>query len=101
MDEVKSRAMSFIDSLLRRNREPVEGGPLFAQVKAAMSDVQAYARSHGGRIQLLAVTDEGEVRIKLTGACDGCPLSNVTVKLGIETQLRALVPGVTRVTQVA
>lgn len=93
--------MSFFASLLKRNQEPVGSGPLFAQVREAMSDVQAYARSHGGRIHLLSVSDEGEVKIKLTGSCDGCPMSNVTIKLGIESQLKTLVPGVTRVTQVA
>lgn len=91
--------MSILKSLFGRKEEPGEKGPLYPQVRDAMSDVQAYARSHGGKIHLLGVTDEGEVKIRMTGACDGCPMSNVTLKLGIEAQLRSLVPGVTRVTQ--
>ncbi len=74
-----------------------EMGPLYPHVRAVMVDVQAYARSHGGQIDLLSVTNEGDVSIRLTGACDGCPMSDLTLKHGIEEQLRALVPGVRRV----
>ena len=92
--------MSLIRNLLRRQEpEPQEMGPLFGQVKTAMEDVQAYARSHGGEIQLLGVTELGEVKIKLHGACRGCPMSALTLKHGIEERLRTLVPGVGKITQ--
>lgn len=74
-------------------------GPLYAQVRAAIEDVQAYARSHGGQIHLMGVSAEGDVRIKLTGTCRGCPMSALTLKFGVEEQLRVLVPGVRRVIQ--
>jgi Fe-S cluster biogenesis protein NfuA len=80
--------------------EPVETGALFPQVKSAMVDVQAYARSHGGQILLLGVSQEGDVKIKLSGACNGCPMSDLTLKRGIEDQLKVAVPGVRRVVQV-
>lgn len=92
--------MSLLRNLFGRKEEPAERGPLYPSVRDAMSDVQAYARSHGGQIHLLGVTDSGEVKIKMTGACHGCPMSAVTLKLGIEAQLRSLVPGVTKVTQI-
>jgi Fe-S cluster biogenesis protein NfuA len=93
--------MSLLRNLFgKKESEPTEKGPLYNQVREAMTDVQAYARSHGGRIHLMGVTDDGEVKIKMTGTCDGCPMSDLTMKLGIEAQLRALVPGVTRVSQV-
>ncbi|MDR3692940.1 MAG: NifU family protein [Fimbriimonas sp.] len=93
--------MSLIRTLLRRNPpEPAEMGPLYPQVKAAMIDVQAYARSHGGEIQLLGVSDEGDVRVKFSGACRGCPMSALTLKHGIELQLKELVPGVRKIVQV-
>jgi Fe-S cluster biogenesis protein NfuA len=66
-------------------------GPLFPQVKQAMVDVQAYARSHGGEIQLLGVSEEGDVKIKFSG---------LTLKHGIESQLRELVPGVKKIIQI-
>lgn len=65
-----------------------------------MTDVQAYARSHGGEIQLINVTADGEVLIRLTGACNGCPLSDITLKSGIELNLKQMVPGVLKVVQV-
>lgn len=80
-----------------RTQDPVEEGPLYPQVREAMRDVQAYARSHGGTIDLLGVNQQGDVRVKFGGTCRGCPLSSVTLKLGVEQRLRTLVPGVRRV----
>ena len=77
-----------------------EMGPLYPQVRAAILDVQAYARSHGGEIVLLGVSEDGDVSIRLTGACNGCPMSGLTLKHGIEEQLKVLVPGVRKVLQV-
>ena len=77
-----------------------EMGRLYPQVRAAMVDVQAYARSHGGEIHLLGVSEDGNVSIKLTGACSGCPMSGLTLKHGIEEQLKMLVPGVRKVLEV-
>jgi Fe-S cluster biogenesis protein NfuA len=79
---------------------PGEMGPLYPQVRAAMLDVQAYARSHGGEIHLLGVSNDGDVSIKLTGACNGCPMSGLTLKHGIEEQLRMLVPGVRKIVEI-
>jgi len=74
-------------------------GPLFGPVRSAMKDVQAYARTHGGAIELLGVTEEGDVTVRMTGACRGCPMSALTLKHGIETQLKELVPGVRKVVE--
>ena len=94
--------MSILSTLFKKKAqdEPVEMGPLYPAVKEAMNEVQAYARSHGGHIDLLGVTDEGEVKIRLRGTCRGCPMSGITIRLGIEERLRILVPGVRRVTQI-
>jgi Fe-S cluster biogenesis protein NfuA len=63
-------------------------------------EVQAYARTHGGEIELVSVTDSGEVSVKFRGACKGCPVADITFRHGIELQLKALVPGVTKVVRV-
>jgi Fe-S cluster biogenesis protein NfuA len=81
-------------------RRPENTSPIYVEVRDALSDVQAYARSHGGQIHLVDVTDDGLVKIKLTGTCNGCPMSDVTLKLGVERQLRELVPAVRQVVQV-
>ena len=85
-----------------RKKEVREGemGPLYPQVRAAMLDVQAYARSHGGEIHLVGVSEGGDVTIKLTGACNGCPMSGLTLKHVIEEQLKILVPGVRKIVQI-
>ncbi len=76
-------------------------GPLYPQVKSAIADVQAYARSHGGQIHLVSVSIEGDVSIKMTGTCRGCPMSPLTLKRGVEEQLKTLVPGVRDIIQVS
>jgi Fe-S cluster biogenesis protein NfuA len=94
--------LTFFRDLFRREKpEPVEDqGELFRRVQDAMSDVQAYARSHGGMIHLVSVREGGEVQLRLTGTCKGCPMSQLTLKNCVEEQLRRMIPEVRRVTQV-
>jgi Fe-S cluster biogenesis protein NfuA len=49
---------------------------------------------------LIDVTDEGVVKVKLTGACGCCPMSQMTLKMGIEKMLKREVPGVKEVVSV-
>jgi Fe-S cluster biogenesis protein NfuA len=70
---------------------------IMTAVRLAMQDVQAYARSHGGSIDLVGVDDDGNVKVRFRGACAGCPLSSVTLRHGVEERLRSLVPGVGKV----
>lgn len=93
--------MSLFKFFAKREPTPTEMGPLYGDVRSAIVDVQAYARSHGGQIHLVGVTESGDVQIKLTGACNGCPLSDITLKNGIEQHLKQLVPGVQKVVQVS
>lgn len=96
--------MELIRNLLNRSRQDPKSaeaqGPLFPAVRDAISSVQAYARSHGGEIELVGVDDAGDVTIRLRGACRGCPMSALTLKHGIEEQLRQMVPGVGQIVQV-
>lgn len=92
--------MSFLRNLFHRP-EPMpvdESGALYQAVKDAMFEVQAYARSHGGEIRLLSVTEEGEANIQLLGTCKGCPMASITVRLSVEEHIKRLVPGVQKVT---
>ena len=57
----------------------------------------AGARADGGDVQLVDVTDDGVVTVKLTGACHGCPHGMQTLKMGIETHLKKTVPQVSEV----
>ena len=51
----------------------------------------------GGDVELVEVTEQGVVRVRLQGACHGCPMSMMTLKNGIERIIREQVPGVTAV----
>ncbi len=54
----------------------------------------------GGNVELVDVSDDGDVKVRLTGACSGCPSSQVTLKMGIEEALKEKVPGVRSVESV-
>ena len=78
----------------------IERGPLFEDVRAAIEDVQTYARSHGGEIALRGVNAEGDVFVAFSGTCKGCPLSEITLRLTVEKHLRESVPGIRKVKRV-
>jgi Fe-S cluster biogenesis protein NfuA/nitrite reductase/ring-hydroxylating ferredoxin subunit len=65
------------------------------RVARALDVVRPYLGSHGGDVQLLGVTDDGLVRLRMLGSCDGCPSSSVTLTLAVETAIRDAAPEVT------
>lgn len=62
------------------------------EVETALNRIRPYAQSHGGDIVLIAI-EGANVRVKLKGACVGCPSSTVTLKQGVERALREEVAG--------
>jgi len=70
---------------------------LTAQVLAVLDEIRPHLQADGGDVELREVTPEGIVRVKLTGACGGCPMAQITLKRGIEARLKQKVPGVTSV----
>jgi Fe-S cluster biogenesis protein NfuA/nitrite reductase/ring-hydroxylating ferredoxin subunit len=67
------------------------------RVQRALDAVRPYLGSHAGGVELLGVDEEGVVRLRLEGSCDGCPSSTVTVKLAIERAITEAAPEVVRV----
>jgi len=59
--------------------------------------IRPSVQSDGGDLELVEITAEGVARIRLHGACIGCPSSNITLKQGIERNLRAHCPEIIRV----
>ncbi|MBP5176672.1 MAG: NifU family protein [Treponema sp.] len=55
--------------------------------------------AEGGDMEFLSIDDENRVHIKLTGACDGCPMATMTLKMGIERYLKETCPEITEVVQ--
>jgi len=64
-----------------------------ALVEAALSKIRPSLKADGGDVELVEVTEAGMARVRLTGACKGCPMSQMTLKNGIERLLLAEVPG--------
>lgn len=67
------------------------------RVERALEGVRPYLGSHGGDVELLEVTDDDVVRLRLLGSCDGCPSSAVTLKLAVEGAIEAAAPEVTSI----
>lgn len=70
------------------------------KVARVINVIRKTVQSDGGDVELVDVTPEGVVRIRLHGACVGCPSSTMTLQLGIERNLRAHVPEVRSVEHV-
>ncbi len=62
------------------------------RVARALDGVRPYLGSHGGDVELVGVTDDGRVRLRMLGSCDGCPSSSVTLTLAVETAIRDAAP---------
>lgn len=73
---------------------------LFEQVQSVIERIRPAVQSDGGDVELVELTDEGVARIRLHGACIGCPSSSMTLHMGIERNLRERIPQVTGVEQV-
>jgi Fe-S cluster biogenesis protein NfuA len=66
------------------------------QVQAVITKLRPMLQRDGGDIELVDVTD-GIVKVRLTGACGSCPMSTMTLKMGVESALKKEVPGVREV----
>ena len=66
------------------------------KVEKALELIRPALQADGGDIQLIDVVD-GVVKVRLTGACGGCPMSQMTLKMGVEKTLKQHVPEVKRV----
>lgn len=67
------------------------------KVEAALNKVRPSLQADGGDVELIDVSADGVVKVKLTGACGGCPMSQMTLKAGIEKVIKQEVPEVKEV----
>lgn len=67
------------------------------KVEIALESVRPYLVADGGDVELVGINDEGIVEVRLTGACVGCPMSQMTLRAGIERALMRDVPEIKRV----
>ena len=65
---------------------------LIDKINTAIEKVRPYLRADGGDVEFIELTDDLVVKVKLTGACNGCPFSMMTLKAGIEEAVRKEIP---------
>jgi len=70
------------------------------RVETALEKIKPALQADGGNLELVEVTPEGIVKVKLTGACYGCPMSQMTLKMGIGRSLKKEVPEIKEVVEV-
>jgi Fe-S cluster biogenesis protein NfuA len=67
------------------------------KVQEALNKIRPQLQADGGDVELVDVSDAGQVKVRLTGACGGCPMSQMTLKMGIEKFLKQQIPEVSSV----
>lgn len=67
------------------------------KVEEALKEVRPMLEADGGNVELVSVTDDGKVTLRLTGACGSCPMSQMTLKMGVERILKKRVPEIKEV----
>ncbi|MGD9840858.1 MAG: NifU family protein [Candidatus Bipolaricaulis sp.] len=67
------------------------------KVRDALEGIRTYLQADGGDVELVEVTEEGVVRVRLVGACHGCPMAMMTLQNTIERMLKEEVPEVVAV----
>ncbi len=70
------------------------------EVQKALDKIRPALQRDGGDVELVEVGDDGIVKVRLTGACGGCPMSQITLKQGIERVLKQEIPSVKEVVSV-
>ncbi|MBS3772756.1 MAG: NifU family protein [Candidatus Thermoplasmatota archaeon] len=71
------------------------------KVEAVIEEIRPALQADGGDVELVDVDEkEGVVKVRLQGACRGCPMSQMTLQMGIEQELKKQVPDVTKVVAV-
>jgi len=73
---------------------------MIEKVQAVLDQVRPMLQRDGGDVELIEVTADGIVKVKLQGACGSCPMSTMTLKMGIEAAIKEQIPEIVEVQQV-
>lgn len=71
-----------------------------AQVEKVLDEVRPALIADGGNIELVNIRENGVVEVRLQGACGSCPMSQMTLKMGVERVLKEKIPGIKEVVAV-
>ncbi len=75
-------------------------GTLHDKVKVIIEEIRPLLKADGGDAELVEVSDDGIVKLRLLGACGHCPMSIMTLKMGIEKKIKEKVPEIKEVVAV-
>ena len=70
------------------------------QVETVLGKIRPFLQRDGGDVELVEVNDSGVVKVRLKGACSGCPGAKITLKQGVEKMLKQEIPEVKEVVAV-
>jgi len=70
------------------------------KVEEVLKKIRPSLQADGGDVELVSVTEDGIVKVRLKGACAGCPMSQLTLRMGIERLLKKEIPEVKQVESV-
>lgn len=70
------------------------------KVQKAIDTIRPSLQADGGDVELVDVSEDGIVKVRLTGACHGCPMSQMTLKMGIEKMIKNQIPDIKEVVAV-
>lgn len=70
------------------------------QVEKVLNEIRPSLQDHRGDVELVDVSEDGVVSLRLKGACAGCPMSQMTIKMGIERILKSRIPEIKEVVAV-
>ena len=70
------------------------------KIEIALNSMRPFLEADGGNVELVDVTEDMEVKLRLLGNCSNCSMSSMTMKAGIESGIKNAIPEVTKVTAV-
>ncbi len=70
------------------------------KVQKVLDEIRPALQADGGNVELIDVSDDGIVKVRLVGACAGCAMAQMTLKMGIEKRLKSAIPRIKEVVAV-
>ena len=88
---------AFVDWILRESLLDGKESVMKERIETVLDQIRPALQRDGGDVELVEIGENGTVFIRLTGACQGCPMSRITVNEGIEKLLKSEIPEISRV----